>query len=167
MKYNIDNRLKDTAIVNLTDFLRYNDYQDEDSDFLNDALIYGVANELMYNDSEGRVRFRLINPLQSFGVFDDALTNDLLYFVRWYKANKWDDSDLYKVDVYSNDDIKHYEMNGEGGALRFVDSEPHYFSQCPANIFMLSNDEKNIFDADKRAEAYFRLRVPYALLRIG
>lgn len=133
-------------ISEIMDCLRYNDYQDEDSDFLNDALIYGVANELMYNDSEGRVRFRLINPLQSFGVFDDALTNDLLYFVRWYKANEWDDSDLYKVDVYSNDDIKHYEMNGEGGALRFVDSEPHYFNQCPANIFMLSNDEKNIFD---------------------
>lgn len=28
----------------------------------------------------------------------------------------------------------------------FIDSEPHYFNQCPANIFMLSNDEKNIFD---------------------
>lgn len=129
-------------ISEIMDCLRYNDYQDEDSDFLNDALIYGVANELMYNDSEGRVRFRLINPLQSFGVFDDALTNDLLYFVRWYKANEWDNSDLYKVDVYSNDEIKHYEMNGVCGALRFINSEPHYFNQCPANIFIESNMKK-------------------------
>lgn len=36
-------------ISEIMDCLRYNDYQDEDSDFLNDALIYGVANELMYN----------------------------------------------------------------------------------------------------------------------
>lgn len=36
-------------------------------------------------------------------------------------------------------------MQGMNGFLTFVSEEPHYFSQCPANIFILP-DEKSIFD---------------------
>ena len=140
ISYHSDNDIED--IMNI---LRYNDYQAEDADFLLDALIYGVACELMYLDSNSQVRFRLINPTQCFGVYDDSLTGDLMYFVRMYKVNDWDESDLYNVDVYSDVDIKHYRMNGINGYLTFVAEEPHYFSQCPANIFYLP-DEKSVFD---------------------
>ena len=132
-------------IEEIMNILRYNDYQAEDADFLTDALIYGVACELMYIDATGQVRFRLINPSNCFGVYDDSLTSDLMYFVRMYKASDWDDSDLYNVDVYSNYDIKHYTMHGVNGYLEFVAEEPHYFSQCPANIFYMP-DEKSVFD---------------------
>ena len=132
-------------IEDIMDILRYNDYQAEDSDFLLDALVYGVANELMYIDNESQTRFRLISPLMSFGVFDDSLTQDLLYFVRMYEANTWDNSDTYCVDVYDNYFVKHYTMTGKSGALKFVSEELHYFGQCPANIFHLP-DEKSIFD---------------------
>jgi SPP1 family phage portal protein len=132
-------------IEDIMDILRYNDYQSEDSDFLQDALVYGVAAELMYHDTFGQTRFRLINPVQCFGVFDDSLTQDLLYFVRMYPVNEWDDTDNYRVDVYSDFTIKHYSMDGKNGSLHFLNEEPHYFSQCPANILMLP-DEKSIFD---------------------
>ena len=62
-----------------------------------------------------------------------------------YKVNDWDNSDTYNVDVYSDYDIKHYSMSGTNGYLHFIGEEPHYFSQCPANIFNLP-DEKSIFD---------------------
>ena len=127
------------------DILRYNDYQAEDADFLLNALIYGTAAELMYIDKNGQTRFRLINPTQCFGVYDDSLTGDLMYFVRMYKANDWNESDLYNVDVYSDYSIKHYTMSGMNGWLNFVSEEPHYFGQCPANIFIMP-DEKSIFD---------------------
>ena len=132
-------------IEEIMDILRYNDYQAEDADFLLDALIYGVAAELMYIDTNSQTRFRLINPTQCFGIYDDSLTGDLMYFVRFYKANEWDNSDVYNVDVYSDYDIKHYKMSGLNGTLLFTGEEPHYFSQCPANIFTLP-DEKSIFD---------------------
>ena len=132
-------------IDDIMNILRYNDYAAEDADFLLNALIYGVAAELMYIDESGHTRFRLINPTTCFGVCDDSLTGDLLYFVRMYKVNDWDESDTYNVDVYSDYDIKHYTMNGANGYLSFVSEEPHYFSQCPANIFTLP-DEKSIFD---------------------
>ena len=132
-------------IEDVMSILKYNDYQAQDSDFLLDALIYGVAAELMYIDASGHTRFRLINPTNCFGVYDDSLTGDLMYFVRMYKVSDWDNSDTYNVDVYSDYDVKHYKMTGTNGYLHFVNKEPHYFSQCPANIFTLP-DEKNIFD---------------------
>ena len=132
-------------ITEVMDILKYNDYQTEDTNFLLDALIYGVAAELMYTDADSKVRFRLINPTTCFGVYDDSLTSDLLYFVRMYKVNDWNETDTYNVDVYSNDMIKHYTMSGANGSLHFVSEEQHYFNQCPANIFTLP-DEKNIFD---------------------
>ena len=132
-------------IEEIMEILKYNDYQAEDADLLLDALIYGVSAELMYIDKDGKTRFRLINPTSCFGVYDDSLTGDLTHFVRWYKANDWDDSDIYNVDIYSDYDIKHYKMNGLSGFLTFVSEEPHYFSQCPANILVLQ-DEKSIYD---------------------
>lgn len=127
------------------DVLKYNDFQTEDADFLLDALIYGIAAELMYIDNTGHTRFRLINPTSCFGICDDSLSGDLLYFIRWYKVNDWDNSDIYNVDVYSDFSVKHYTMAGFNGALNFVGEDLHYFSQCPANIFSLP-DEKSIFD---------------------
>lgn len=139
------NYRSDEDIEEVMNILRYNDYQAEDSDFLLDALVYGTAAELMYLDSNSQTRFRLINPTQCFGICDDSLTGDLLYFVRMYSVNDWDNSDTYNVDVYSDSSVKHYTMNGANGYLHFIGEEPHYFSQCPANIFTLP-DEKSIFD---------------------
>lgn len=133
-------------IADVMEILRYNDHQAQDNELLRHALIHSVACELMYLDDAGKTRFRLINPLTCFGVYDNSLTEDLLYFVRIYKANDWDDSDLlHFVDVYSDTSIKHYQMLGDATTLTFLSEEPHYFGQCPANILVMP-DEKSIFD---------------------
>ena len=140
ISYSSENDIED--VMNI---LRYNDYQAEDADFLLDALVYGVAAELMYIDTMGQTRFRLINPTSCFGVFDDSLTSDLMYFVRMYQISDWDNSDLYAVDVYGEASVKHYTMTGKNGGLKYNGEEPHYFGQCPANIFYMP-DEKSVFD---------------------
>lgn len=132
-------------IEDIMDILRYNDYQAEDSDFLLDALVYGTAAELMYTDEDSKVRFRLISPLQCFGIYDDSLTGDLLYFVRFYPINEWDNSDTWGIDVYSANTKKHYTSQGINGAITYIDEEAHYYNQCPANIITLP-DGKSIFD---------------------
>ena len=132
-------------IEEIMNILRYNDYQAEDADLLQNALIYGCSAELMYFDSLGQTRFKLINPTTCFGIYDDCLSGDLLYFVRFYEVSQWDNSDLMNVDVYSDSTIKHYRSHGLNGNLEFVSEEPHYFGQVPANI-MVMPDEKSIFD---------------------
>lgn len=136
----------DEDIEEVMDILRYNDYQAEDADLLLNALIYGVSAELMYLDAKSQVRFRLIDPTMCFGVYDDSLTSDLMYFVRMYKENDWDSSDVYVVKVYTESEIRTYKMSGFGGMITATgEVEPHYFSQCPANIFTMPG-EKSIFD---------------------
>jgi SPP1 family phage portal protein len=81
----------------------------------------------------------------SFGIFDDSLTEDLLYFVRIYKQNAWSDDDIHCVDVYDDQLVRHYTMTGNNGALTLTGQEPHYFGQCPANVFYMP-DEKSVFD---------------------
>ena len=132
-------------IEEIMNVLRYNDYQAQDAEFLLNALIYGVSAELMYNDEDGHTRFKNISPETCFGVFDDSLTNDLIYFVRIYKQNDWDDTDIYNLDVYNELTVKHYQMSGKQGFPILLSEEPHYFSQCPANVFALP-DERSIFD---------------------
>lgn len=136
----------DADIEDIMDILRYNDFQAQDAELLLCALTYGVANELMYLDAKSQTRFKMIDPTQSFGVYDDSLTGDLMYFVRFYKLNEWDtESDTYAVDVYTDTMKRSYHMKGLGGELTPIGEEPHYFAQCPANIFHLP-DEKSIFD---------------------
>lgn len=135
----------DEDITEVMDILRYNDYQAEDADLLLSALVHGTAAELMYTDMLGKVRFKQINPLTCFGIYDNSLTNDLLYFVRMYEADDWDETDLYNVDVYGDWTVKHYTMSGTNGFLTYVSEEYHYFNQCPANIISLP-DNKSIYD---------------------
>ena len=133
-------------IEDIMDILRYNDFQAQDSLLVKTALIHSVAHELMYIDSDAKTRFKLIDPLTCFGVYDNSLTADLLYFVRFYKMNDWDDNDQdYAVDVYTDTSIKHYVMNGFSTLPVFLNEEPHYFGQCPANILVMP-DEDSIFD---------------------
>lgn len=132
-------------IEKVMEVLKYNDYQSEDASFLLNALVYGTAAELMYTDLMGKVRFKQIDPTQCFAIYDDSLTNDLLYFVRMYPADEWDESDTVNVDVYGDWVVKHYTMSGNNGFLTFVNEEYHYFNQCPANVWALP-DEKSIFE---------------------
>jgi SPP1 family phage portal protein len=132
-------------IEKVMEVLRYNDYQSEDANFLLNALVYGTAAELMYTDLMGKVRFKQIDPTQCFAIYDDSLTNDLLYFVRMYPADEWDETDTYNIDVYGDWIVKHYTMSGKEGLLTFVNEEYHYFNQCPANVWALP-DGKSIFE---------------------
>lgn len=141
ISYSSENDIED--IMNI---LRYNDFQAEDSSLVKTALIHGVSHELMYIDADGKTRFKLIDPLTCFGVYDNSLTADLLYFVRFYKLNDWDDTDLtYAVDVYTDTQIKHYIMQGFNSTPIFQKEEQHYFGQCPANILVMPGEE-SIFD---------------------
>ena len=129
-------------IAEIMDILRYNDYQAQDALLVKTALVHSVAHELMYIDSDAKTRFKLIDPLTCFGVYDNSLTADLLYFVRFYKLNDWDDNDLdYAVDLYTDTTIKHYTMKGCNAVPTFLSEEPHYFGQCPANILVMPNEE--------------------------
>ena len=126
--------------------INYNDSDAEDIAWCTNALIYGVGYELQWIDKYSQVRYSQINPLSAFAIYDNTLDSELLYFVRWYDADTFDDSEVYTVEVYSKDSIKTYRMSGLCGYLEFISEDRHYFGDVPVSVFYLNDLETNIFD---------------------
>ena len=129
-------------IDDIQECINYNDSAAEDMLWCSNALIYGVAYELQWIDKYSQVRYSQVSPLNSFAVYDNTLDSELLYFVRWYKTDNFNESDIYNIEVYSANDIKTYETHGLGGALKLIKEEAHYFGDVPVSVFNL-NDAYN------------------------
>lgn len=134
-------------ITAIQDVLNYNDSEAEDMEFITNALIYGVAYELHWIDPYSQNRYAQINPLDCFAIYDGTLDNELSYFVRWFKVNTLDESDLHMIEVYDKFNKITYRCHGLGGALEFVDTEPHHFGAVPVSVFYLNTNEESIFNS--------------------
>lgn len=133
-------------IEDIQEVINYNDDNAENIAFLNNALIYGIAYELQWLDKTANTRYSQINPLTAFAVYDNSLDCELLNFVRWYKADNFDDSDIYYLEVYSAHTIKTYKMHGFNGGLELLEEVPHFFNDVPVSVFALNDELTSIFD---------------------
>lgn len=133
-------------IDDVQDCINYNDSDAEDMAWCTNALIYGVGYELQWIDKYSQVRYSQVNPLNAFVIYDNTLDCDLLYFVRWYKRDNFDDNDIFNVEVYSDKTVKTYQTHGLGGALELISEEQHYFNDVPVSVFYLNETEENIFN---------------------
>lgn len=133
-------------IDDIQDVINYNDSDAEDMAFLRNALIYGRAYELQWLDKDAQNRYAQINPLNAFAIYDNTLDSNLLYFVRWYDADNFDDTDIINVEVYSAADKKVYRSHELGGSLELIGEETHHFGDVPVSVFYLNEKEENIFN---------------------
>ena len=138
--------VSNSDIDDVQEVINYNDSNAEDMQWLTNALIYHVAYELQWIDKYSQIRYAQVSPLQGFAIYDNTLDSELLYFVRWYNVDMFDDSNIYNVEVYSNQTVKTYEAFGLGGALRLIKEEPHYFKDVPVSVFKLNESGDNIFN---------------------
>lgn len=139
-----------TSNDNITDVqeaINYNDDNSSNIRWLTNALIFGVGYELQWLDKFSQVRYGQVNPLNAFAIYDDTLDSELLYFVRWYKADSLDDTDTYYYEVYTETLKNRYISQGLQGNLQLVDSEPHYFKAVPVSVLYLNDNEDNIFSS--------------------
>lgn len=133
-------------ITDILDVLKYNDYREEDSELLRNALIYGVAYEVEYIDEDGETRFNVIDSQQGFPIYSDDLNKDLLYFVRFYPINPSNVLQGYYVELYGFDSVIKYKTDNSFSALRKVRSWEHYFHQVPVVVFDLNEDDVGSFE---------------------
>ena len=134
---------------NVQYFLRYNDYIQKDTELLTQGLVFGVAYELLYIDSDGETRFENISPLYGFDIYSSDLSDDdMSAFVRIYTEDNVDitQSNTYMVVVYTKDKISTYKTVGEFGSLEFVSEVPHSFGQVPVVAFNLNPEREGIFE---------------------
>ena len=135
----------DKDIDQVFEVLNYNDVKQEDSNYLQDALVYGCAYEIAYIDEWGKHRFKTLDPKNVIPIHDDTLDQDLVYCIRFW-SNKIADKDFYIVEVYSQSEIKTYKSDMGFQTFELVKEEPHYFGMVPITVFELNNDRVSIFD---------------------
>lgn len=135
----------DKDIDQVFEVLNYNDVKQEDSNYLQDALVYGCAYEIAYIDEWGKHRFKTLDPKNVIPIYDDTLDQDLVYCIRFW-SNKIADKDFYIVEVYSKSEIKTYKSDMGFQTFELIKEEPHYFGMVPITVFELNNDRVSIFD---------------------
>ena len=133
-------------IDDIQEVINYNDDESENTNWLLNALIYGVGYELHWIDSDAQERYSQISPLNCVAVHAASLENELLYFIRWYDVSDFDDDDLLCVEVYDAHSKKTYHCHGLVGALEFISEEPHAFNDVPVSVFYLNEQEESIFN---------------------
>ena len=111
------------------------------------ALIFGRAFEINYIDEDGKQRFRTLDPRECIPVYEDTLSNELLYVIRFYMESPVNEQmDRYIVEVYSGDKITRYRSSVGFSSFELISEEPHFFGQCPVTVFSLNKEEVSIFD---------------------
>lgn len=133
-------------IDDIQEVINYNDDESENTNWLLNALIYGVGYELHWIDSDAQERYSQISPLNCVAIHAASLENELLYFIRWYDVSDFDDDDLLCVEVYDAHSKKTYHCHGLVGALEFISEEPHAFNDVPVSVFYLNEQEESIFN---------------------
>lgn len=133
-------------IDDIQEVINYNDDESENTNWLMNALIYGVGYELHWIDSDAQERYSQISPLNCVAIHAASLERELLYFIRWYDVSDFDDDDLLCVEVYDAHSKKTYHCHGLVGALEFISEEPHAFNDVPVSVFYLNEQEESIFN---------------------
>lgn len=132
----------------IKDILLYNDVATEDSEYLRSALIYGKAFEICYVDSEGKQRFKVLDPRGTIPVYDNSLEQELQAVIRFWVEDDLDlaGSQKYYVEVYDEYFVTRYLSNSGWSSFQLVETVPHYYNQVPITVFELNGDLESIFN---------------------
>lgn len=132
-------------IEELMSVLKYNDYHNEDNDWLKAALKYGVGYELNYLDEEAQQRFKIISSMETIPIYSNDLDEELVAVIRFYSANDIDNESKTLIDVYTDTKIIKYESETSFTTANKVSEEEHYFGMVPITPFYLNSDHTSIF----------------------
>jgi len=129
---------EDEALMDdLQDIFDYNDEQDHNYEVAKEMAIKGKSYEILYTDSNAKVRFKQVPPEQMILVREKTLEEKLLYAIRyWYELEK-ETSALY-VEVYDENKVTKYKINSDREQL--LSEDEHFFNDIPV-IEYINNEE--------------------------
>lgn len=136
----------DSNIEHVQEVLNYNDVRQADVDLLLNALIYGVAYEVVYVDEQSNICFKALDSQECIPIYDNTIARNLLYVMRYYSTETPDGTTDYYVEVYSKDDVKLYKADIGFVSVKLIDEHEHFFEQVPISVMELNNDRISIFD---------------------
>lgn len=137
----------DDDIEAIQDVLNYNDVSSEDTQFLEDALTFGVGFEINWIDEEGKQRFKTLDPRDCIPVYYNTLEEDLAAVIRFYTVSNTNllEAD-YIVEVYDERETRVYKANQAFSAFSLMDYKPNFYGQVPITVFALNREWESAFD---------------------
>lgn len=137
----------DDDIEAIQDVLNYNDVSSEDTQFLEDALTFGVGFEINWIDEEGKQRFKTLDPRDCIPVYYNTLEEDLAAVIRFYTVSNTNllEAD-YIVEVYDERETRIYKANQAFSAFSLMDYKPNFYGQVPITVFALNREWESAFD---------------------
>jgi len=137
----------DDDIEAIQDVLNYNDVSSEDTQFLEDALTFGVGFEINWIDEDGKQRFKTLDPRDCIPVYYNTLEEDLAAVIRFYTVSNTNllEAD-YIVEVYDERETRVYKANQAFSAFSLMDYKPNFYGQVPITVFALNREWESAFD---------------------
>lgn len=133
----------------LQQILESNDVVNTDGEFLNEALVCGVAYELCYVNERNEKKFKNIDARMVIPIYANDLDEELIYCIYYYPIVNWQDElapQKWSVNLYTVDDVFHYEASNSFNSFTLLDVEPHYFGTVPFVVFDLNKGNAPIFE---------------------
>lgn len=114
------------------EIIKVNDINDVDainSDLSLDLSIYGRAFEIVYRDEQDIDRFKVLDPKNTFIIYDYSLDKNVLAGVRYYTITADNNDKVNMVEVYTAQKIYYFkEVDGE---LVISEEKSHYYNEVP------------------------------------
>ncbi|XJS09856.1 phage portal protein [Aerococcaceae bacterium WGS1372] len=110
----------------LQEIARANDFNELHRNLIWDLTICGRAYDITYRTEDDKTKVRRLDPMETFVIFDNTLSDHSLCGVRYYSTNPFGDASI-NVEIYTDHNIKTYEM--KSNALHEIDSSDNLFGE--------------------------------------
>lgn len=127
---------EDEEVGKYIEFLdAYNDQDDNNSELAKQMDIDGDAFEMYYADENGEIGITYLTSLEAFMLCDESILERPMYFIRWYKSDIDDESNVIHGSWSDGTYVQHF--SNSSGLWRWEDEPtPHGFSYLPAVRFL-------------------------------
>lgn len=122
-----------------------NNEQSHNSQLALHQSIYGVSYELIFINEAGELQLSVLNPTETFMIYDTTINSNPLAAVRFYEIEDYttSESQLF-VEVYTKSSIQHYKQSDD--ELKLYDEQTHYFKGVPVISYQNNDDEFGDFE---------------------
>lgn len=130
----------DDYLTAISQFDNANDMEDEESELLKMACIYGHTFEYMYQNEHTQTRTIYVSPKEMFIVYDKTIEQKPVYAV-YYGV---DDVANYKGTVVTLDEIKHFKT--ENHMIAFTDETINPYDKLPVVEWVLNDERLSLYE---------------------
>lgn len=131
---------EDITPLNLV--LEYNDEQDENMELAKNTSIYGKAWEMLYIDSAGSVKFKVVDTREVIPIYDKTIEDNLIAVIRFYNnTDILTDKENTIIEVYTKDLISYFKAGRSLDNIVSTDAPVSlYFGDVPFVEFKNNKD---------------------------